>query len=260
MKIEEARGVMREYSPMVVTSHDRCENICAYCPYDVHAHERDFDTEGMAEQAAKADRQVLLACPGDPFGPSEYDAARTLQILSALRENRCSVAILTRFTRTATAQMEMFSSWPDRRIRVGTSISHPASWVSPLYEPGTSSQRDRMEFLSRLHDCGVQTWAEITPVFSEFPPLDAITMSLPFVDMYILTGNGKIMRKSMMDSAANLIRAAKKRLYVTKSARKYMSEILPEEEVPDHHYLPARPENGGEKNEMQKVRRRRCVL
>lgn len=250
--IYEPKGKAREYSPLALNVYSGgCEHQCDYCyckgigAWSEMPKARDL--RGLASDAEKANRQVLLSFMSDPYAPIERWCRNTRSALYVLAQHRCSVAILTKGGSICLDDIDAFQNWPDDRIKVGSTLTFVDPDKSKIHEPGAALPEDRLATLAALSNAGIKTWASIEPVIDPQESLAIIEASLPFVDAYKV---GKLNhRKNTTDwvrfgqSAVALIRAAKKTLYVKYDLRAAMPgfEFSTEECDPETVFLPDRP-------------------
>ncbi len=228
--IYEPRGKAREYSPLALNVYSGgCDHACTYCycgkinkgfgkPWTRDAKPRDLN--GLAKESAKASSQILLSFMGDPYCAAETQYRNTRLALGVLHQARCSVAILTKGGTRCLVDLPTFSSWPDRRIKIGATLTFNSSALSRLWEPGAADPGNRVEALRKLHEAGIKTWASIEPVIIASESLAIIEASLPYVDAYKVGRWNHDKRSNVIDwqafgiSAIEMIRKANKKLYV----------------------------------------------
>jgi len=175
---------------------------------------------GLDKEAAKAKSQILLCFMADPYCKAETRHRQTRQALSILGAHGCSVAILTKGGSRCLDDLATFRAWPDKRIKVGATLTFCRSSLSRQWEPGAADPGDRIHALQVLHDAGVRTWASIEPVIDPVESLDIIRASLPHVDAYKVGRWNHDARANSVDwpafgkAAVDMIRAAGKALYV----------------------------------------------
>jgi len=253
-------GMAREYSPLALNIYSGgCGHGCSYC-YCGHgsiwgnvAHPRNLRQNVLAADAAQAARQVLLSFLSDPYGPIEMAARHTLAALRVLHENRCTVAVLTKGGTRCLRDIELFRTWPDRRIQIGATLTFASASESRRYEPGAALPDERIEILAalraidKLSQVGVRTWASVEPVIDAAESLAIIERSLPYVDAYAI---GKLNHQasdvdwlSFGARAIAMIRETGKRVYVKHGLRWAMPgfEFRASECDPETIVLPDRP-------------------
>lgn len=250
--IYEPKGKAREYSPLALNVYTQgCDHQCTYCycasigRWGQDAKPRDLG--GLEIDAQSASRQVLLSFMSDPYCAANDIHRHTAKALGMLRRYECSVAILTKGGRRCLRDIDIFTGWPDRRIKVGATLTFHNAEKSKQYEPGAALPSNRIATLRFLKECGVQTWASIEPVIEHDESMAIIKESLPWVDAYKV---GKLNhRKSDVDwsafvvEAVETIRAASRKLYVKDDLRPFAPEgfLRPEECDPETVFLKDRP-------------------
>jgi len=254
--IYEPKGKAREYSPLALNVYSGgCDHACKYCYCSGIMREawgaipRPRDLAGLAREAAKASRQILLCFMADPYCAAEVQHGKTREALTVLREAGCSVAILTKGGSRCLRDMELFAGWPGGRVKVGATLTFNASALSREWEPGAADPGYRIEALRQLHAAGVKTWASIEPVIIPSESLAIIESSLPYVDAYKVGRWNHDARANAIDwpafgkAAVDMIRAAGKRLYVKVDLRPHFAPgyLRPEECDVDALTLPDRP-------------------
>jgi hypothetical protein len=141
----------------------------------------------------------------------------------------------------------MFADWPERRIKVGATLTFVSPRLSAEFEPGAAIPVDRIGALAALHAAGVETWASIEPVIDAYESLGAIEASLPYVEAYKV---GKLNYqatevdwRAFCVAAVTMIRAAGRSVYVKDDLRPFAPAgfLLQEECDPETVYLPDRP-------------------
>ena len=258
--IYEPKGKAREYSPLALNVYSGgCDHLCKYCYCsgimrgDWGAIPRPRDLAGLAREAAKASRQILLCFMADPYCAAEVQHGKTREALTVLREAGCSVAILTKGGSRCLRDMDLFDGWPGGRVKVGATLTFNASALSREWEPGAADPGDRIEALRQLHAAGVKTWASIEPVIIPSESLAIIESSLPYVDAYKVGRWNHDARANAIDwpafgkSSVDMIRAAGKRLYVKVDLRPHFPSgyLRQDEFAQDALTLPDRPEERG---------------
>jgi hypothetical protein len=196
---------------------------------------------GLAREAEKASRQILMCFVGDPYCAAEITHRKTREALGVLSAARCSVAILTKGGARCLGDLSIFRGWPECRIKVGATLTFLNAERSKLVEPGAASPMERIETLRQLHKAGIMTWASIEPVIDPAESLAVIRKSIPFVDAYKV---GKLNHaKSDTDwrafgiAAVEAIREAGRRLYVKDDLRAFMPDGFLREEECDSNGL-----------------------
>jgi DNA repair photolyase len=251
--IYEPKGKAREYSPLALNIYSGgCDHGCKYCY--CAAMQRGFGREwngnpiprnlsGLAKEAAKASRQILLCFVGDPYCAAEQTRRQTRSALAVLKSARCSVAILTKGGRRCLDDLDVFRDWPDGRIEVGATLTFVSRERSLDVEPGAATPGERLSVLDHLHQQGVKTWASIEPVIDADESLAVIKASLSCVDAYKV---GKLNhQKSAIDwkafcvKSVEMIRAAGRKLYVKNDLRPFAPSgfLRPEECNPETVFL-----------------------
>lgn len=253
----EPSGKAREYSPLALNVYSGgCDHGCRYCYCG--SMQRAFGREwnstpvprnltGLAAEAAKAARQIMLCFVGDPYCAAEQTHRNTRAALSILKSARCSVAILTKGGGRCLDDLDLFRSWPGGRIKIGATLTFFGKSTSAHYEPGAALPGDRLDTLRQLQLAGIHTWASIEPVIDSGESLAIIEASLPYVEAYKV---GKLNhQKSTIDwnafcvNAVEMIRKAGRKLYVKDDLRQFapVKFLYPEECSPETVFLPDRP-------------------
>lgn len=250
--IYEPKGKAREYSPLALNVYTGgCDHGCSYCycanimRWGLSPQPRNLAS--LANDAATAERQILLSFISDPYCASELKYRNTRKALGILSSAGCSVAILTKGGTRCLEDLNTFVAWPDGRVKVGATLTFASAKRSAQMEPGAASPEDRVEALRKLHNAGVKTWASIEPVIDASESLAIIEKSLPYVDGYKV---GKLNhRKSDVDwksfciSAVEMIRSAGRALYVKDDLREFATQgfLTPAECCNETLTLPDRP-------------------
>lgn len=257
--IYEPKGKAREYSPLALNIYSGgCDHACRYCYCaDMgRAFGREWtpvpvprDLSGLAREAAKASRQILMCFVGDPYCAADVQHGKTREALTVLRASGCTVAILTKGGTRCLRDLDLFRDWPGGRVKVGATLTFAQASKSREWEPGAAHPAERVEALRQLHDAGVKTWASIEPVIESEESLGIIWASLPYVDGYKVGRWNHDVRANAIDwpafgkAAVDMIRAAGKRLYVKVDLRPHFPAgyLRPEECEADALTLPERP-------------------
>jgi hypothetical protein len=250
--IYEPKGKAREYSPLALNIYTGgCDHGCEYCycrgigTWTLIPRPRNLT--GLAREAGRASRQILLCFMGDPYCAMEAVERRTREALEILRAARCSVAILTKGGTRCIVDVPLFDDWPDGRIKVGATLTFLSAARSAEVEPGAALPSDRIDALRILHERGIKTWASIEPVIDAAEALAVIKASLPYVDAYKV---GKLNhRKSVTDwrafgsAAVDMIRSADRSLYIKDDLRAFLPAgfLTPAECNPETVFLSDRP-------------------
>lgn len=234
--IYEPKGKAREYSPLALNVYSGgCDHACRYCycsgmqktfgrTWDRVPVPRDIS--GLAREAAKRSRQILISFIGDPYCEADIQHANTREALTILRTAGCSVAILTKGGKRCLRDLDLFLGWPGGRIKVGATLTFNAYALSREWEPGAADHENRIIALRELHAAGIKTWASIEPVIVSSESLAIIEASLPYVDAYKVGRWNHDKRANEIDwpafakQAINMIRVAGKALYVKIDLRK----------------------------------------
>lgn len=249
-------GKAREYSPLALNPYSGgCDHGCTYCycasiqrgNWGRTPHPRNL--KGLQKEAQKADKQILLSFISDPYNGLESQYRATRKALQTLSHAGCSVAILSKGGKRCLADLSLFTAWPEKRIKVGATLTFVTDKLRQEYEPGSCNTEERLDVLRELHNAGIQTWASIEPVIDAHESLAVIETSLEFVDGYKV---GKLNhRQSDTDwskfcmAAVSLIRSAGKKLYVKNDLRPFAPKgfLTPDECNCDYMCLPERPLN-----------------
>lgn len=256
--IYEPRGKAREYSPLALNLYSGgCDHECkyCYCASMQKAFGRQWggdpaprDLSGLAKEALKANRQILLSFVSDPYCLAEVKHCKTREALKVLLGASCSVAILTKGGSRCLRDLDLFAGWPDGRVKVGATLTSFGAGLQQEWEPGAASPSERVDALRELHDAGIKTWASIEPVIDPVESLAVIKASLPYVDAYKVGRWNHDARSNAIDwpafgkSAVDMIRSAGKRLYVKVDLQPHFSRgyLRPEECDMDSLSLPER--------------------
>lgn len=258
--IYEPTGKAREYSPLALNVYSGgCDHQCKYCYCSGimrgawGATPRPRNLAGLAREAAKASRQILMCFVGDPYCEADVQHGKTREALAVLREAGCSVAILTKGGARCLRDLDLFTGWPGGRVKVGATLTMFGAERSTEWEPGAADPVDRLSALRKLHEAGVKTWASIEPVIIPSESLAIIDASLPYCDAYKVGRWNHDARANSIDwsafgkAAVSMIRSAGKRLYVKADLRPHFltGYLRPEECNMDALTLPDRPEEKG---------------
>lgn len=250
-------GAAREYSPLALTIYtDGCDHACRYC-YCRELARRYGKTwgttpqprhlAGLEREAARRAEQILLSFVGDPYNAAEATHRNTRKALVILADAHCSVAVLTKGGTRCLEDLDLFTSWPGGRVKVGATLTFRSARKSREEEPGAPLPADRLEALAELHRAGVRTWASIEPVLEAAESLAAIKASLAHVDEYAV---GKLNHQESQEDlaafarqAVELIRGAGRGLYVKAALRPYLpvGYLTPAERDPDALVVSPRP-------------------
>jgi DNA repair photolyase len=232
--IYQPKGKAREYSPYALNIYSGgCDHACRYCYcHDImrgnwgkDAAERDLS--GLAAQAKKCGRQIMLSFISDPYCSADINYQSTRKALTILKEYGCSVAVLTKGGGRCLRDMDLFKEWPDKRIKVGATLTFWDSEKSAEWEPGAASPVDRVQTLRVLNQAGIETFVSIEPVIEPKESLACISNSLPFCGSYKVgkwnhdKRGQEIDWKSFGISAVEVLREAGKRIYVKKDLQPY---------------------------------------
>jgi len=203
----------------------------------------------LEKEAEYASKQILLSFMSDPYQPAEKEYRKTRKALEILKLCACSVAILTKGGLLAMRDLDLFESWPDRRVKIGATLTFVSNEKSLARESGAALPDERFEMLKRFHENGIETWASIEPVIDPDESIAAIQKTLPFVDGYKI---GKLNHKktdtdwrAFGEHAVRIVRSAKKKLYVKDDLRAEMKTFAfrPEECNPATMFLPERKDS-----------------
>ena len=253
------KGRAREYSPLALNIYGGgCDHACKYCycsgvlhgQWGTEAKQRNMCLSALRREARKASEQILLSFIADPYCSAELMYGNTKDALTVLRDEGCSVAILTKGGKRCLRDLGLFSSWPDGRIKTGATLTFLSESKSLQYEPGAAVPDDRLQALKDLHEAGVKTWVSIEPVIDPSESLAVIKASLPFTDSYKIGRWNHDSRSESTDWAAfacaavSLMRDSGKRFYIKDGLRSFLPEgfLTAEESCPDSLCLPCRPE------------------
>ena len=249
-------GKAREYSPLALNVYrGGCDHQCryCYCPSIMRgawsATPRPRDLSGLAREAARASRQILMCFVGDPYCAADVRAENTRSALVALRLARCSVAILSKGGMRCLRDLDLFRDWPGGRVKVGATLTFLTESLSREWEPGAAATLERLEALHQLRKAGIKTWASIEPVIDPVESLAVIDASLPYCDAYKVGRWNHDAQANAIDwpafgkAAVDMIRAAGRRLYVKADLRPHFPAgyLRPEECDMDALTLPDRP-------------------
>ena len=230
--IYEPKGKAREYSPLALNVYTGgCEHQCSYCfcrrifGKNWGTTPKPRDLTGLAREAAKADKQILLSFVGDPYCPAERVHRNTRKALGILRQAGCSVAILTKGGLRCLDDLDTFQARPGQRIKVGATLTFSSEARSREMEPGAAPPAERIEALATLYAAGVRTWASIEPVIDPDESLSVIERSLPYVVAYKIGKLNHIASdidwSAFCRQAVDLVRSAGRQLYVKADLRKF---------------------------------------
>ena len=255
MLIYEPKGKAREYSPLALNVYSGgCDHGCKYCycaniqrGWTKSPRTRELGT--LRREAINSSRQILLSFMADPYCKIELTEKATRKSLEILKGEECSVAILTKGGTRCLRDLDLFSEWPDGRIKIGATLTFVSKEKIKIWEPGAASFRERISALEELNDAGVNTWASIEPVIDPIESLSAIRESLFCVDAYKVGKWNHDKRASEINwrefgySAVELIRKAGKQLYVKKDLQPYFDDgyLVPSEIDMESMSLPDRP-------------------
>lgn len=231
------KGKAREYSPLALNVYSGgCDHGCKYCycsgimrgAWGTTPKPRSLN--GLARESCAANQQILLSFIADPYCAADVKHGLTRNALKVLSSSKCSVAILTKGGTRCLRDIDVFSSWPDGRIKVGATLTFSDPVKSSDWEPGAATPENRIEALRRLHSAGVKTWASIEPVIDPEESLSVIKSSLPYVDAYKVGRWNHDQRSSAINwlefgkAAVEIIRSAGKMVYVKDDLRRYFQD------------------------------------
>lgn len=246
--IYEPNGRAREYSPLALNVYvGGCPHGCGYCycrsigKWSDVAKPRNLS--GLEREAEKASQQILLSFMSDPYGPQELEYGNTRAALKILKAARCSVAILSKGGPRMVRDLETFASWPQRRIKVGATLTFFDEAKSIQHEPGAAMPMERLNALMWCKRANVKTWASVEPVIDCDEAYKIIEASLFAVDQYKIGVANHVKRNytpeqfsEFLVRAIELLRKNNKQVYVKIDTRKYApagfltsAEIMPQE-------------------------------
>lgn len=249
------KGKAREYSPYALNVYSGgCDHQCKYCycanimrgSWGDKARPRNIN--GLENEASKISRQILLCFMSDPYCAADIKHQQTRTALLALGRQSCSVAILTKGGTRCLRDLDLFTYWPDARIKIGATLTFVSSEKLAHWEPGAAKYEDRIAALETVHNAGVKTWASIEPVIEPDESLAAIERSLHCVDAYKIGKWNHAKEAKQIDwadfalRAVNMVRRAGKMLYVKDDLRPFLPDgYLTKQECDcDSLELPAR--------------------
>lgn len=254
--IYEPKGKAREYSPRALNIYSGgCDHGCKYCYCKQISYgkwgknPKPRDLEGLEKEACLETKQILLSFMADPYCQAEMTYRKTREALGILNVAKCSVAILTKGGTRCLEDLETFKKWPEKRIKVGATLTFASKNSSEEWEPGAASPKDRIEALKQLHLAGIKTWASIEPVIIPEESLEIIKAAIPFVDAFKVghwnhdKRAHEINWKDFGMKAIEIIRAARRKLYVKNDLRPFFPPgyLSAEECRQDGLNLPPRP-------------------
>ena len=249
-------GKAREYSPLALNVYSGgCDHGCKYC-YCAQVQRGNWGLipkprllKMIEKEAQMSKEQILLSFISDPYNGEEPKYKATHKIIKILKHAGCSVAILSKGGYRCLADIDLFKTWPDKRFKIGATLTFVNEGMSKEYEPGAALPSERIETLKNFYDNGIQTWASIEPVIDAKESLSVIEASLPFVNGYKV---GKLNHKksnvnwtTFCIDAVNLIRSAGRKLYVKNDLRPFapVGFLSVNESTADFMALPSRPDN-----------------
>jgi len=117
------------------------------------------------------ERTVLLSSVTDPYQPLERKYQLTRQILEQAVVNQTPISILTK-SNLVLRDLDLLSQLGC--CEVGMSFSTSEDQVRRVFEPRTSSIKQRLEALRRIKEAGIKTYAFLGPILPGLTNLEAM--------------------------------------------------------------------------------------
>lgn len=251
--IYEPKGKAREYSPLALNLYTNCDHNCAYCYVKALRLNRDdgpvkprtYIIESLRRDAPRFAHgpQVLISFLGDPYCQAEKQYRVTRQALEILGANNIPVALLTKGGTRSLMDLDILKTMP--RVKVGATLTFADPAKAKPHEPDSAPPADRFEALYELHKAGIRTWASLEPVIDFEETLEAVRMTVDFVDEYKLGRTNyyqtpeEINYPALAENVAAIVRAKGKALYFKEDLRRMLAPDFcrPEESDPDRFAL-----------------------
>jgi len=242
-KIYEPKGKAREYSPFALNYFKGCDHGCFYCyvprimktlnPDYVHS-DVSCSLSGIQKECERfrksknGEKQILLSFTGDPY--CGFETGQTREVLSALLDNQCHIAILTKNPMKALRDLDLISEFEN--IKVGTTLTCLDDSDSKKCEPGAPTGIERIEGLKLFSECGIKTWVSFEPVLYPEQTLKMIEIVSEFIDHIKIGKLNNHPREKEIDWKAFLMDAVKLsrnlglKFYVKNDLARFGNELM----------------------------------
>ncbi|MCL2168640.1 MAG: hypothetical protein FWB74_01280 [Defluviitaleaceae bacterium] len=244
--IYEPSGAAREYSPYACNLYIGCSHGCQYCyaPRVLQRRNEDFfgtpsprrDVLRLLEKDLKAktyDKQIMLSFIGDLYCDTADGGKTSRAALEILNAYKAPVAVLSKGGEKMLRDVDVFQAFGGR-IAVGTTLTFMDEDKSRQWEPGATLPKERLEALKELKNAGIKTFVSFEPVLEISESLKLIERTL-HDDSVVYYKIGKLNNFRGLDkgmdwqgflrNALEMIRPAKKELYIKKSLRELAPDI-----------------------------------
>lgn len=196
--IYEPKGAAGEYARYACTVYKGCEHRCRYCfAPDVMRQTRDAFhgtvyprsgvVEGVAREAPrlkaklKPGERVFLSFISDPYPGIEAVSCTTRRVLIVLKDAGIPVAILSKAGIRSTADFDLLKQMD---AEYGQSLVWASDAMRQHWEPMAASVESRIEAFKMAKAAGLRTMVSVEPVIDPDQALGAMTLMLPYVDVF----------------------------------------------------------------------------
>jgi DNA repair photolyase len=179
------------------------------------------------------EKQILLSFIGDVYSKSTDDNMTTRYALEILNKYKAPVAVLSKGGSKMLRDLDVFKAFEDR-IMVGTTLTFLDETKSKEWEPGAALPQDRLHTLQELKKADVKTMASFEPCIEPAESLKLIEKTLEDdsvthykigkVNNYKGYGND-FDWNGYLTQVLELLRPAKKEIYVKRSLRKFAPNV-----------------------------------
>lgn len=257
MPIYEPRGRARDDSPRAFNIYTGCDHKCKYCYAPaVFMKKRDdwfakevFPRKTLLDELKNdipknknLEWQVLYCFTCDPYQSANGKYKMTRLCLQQFLKYRIPVAILSKGGGRILQDVDMFKQFGEH-IKIGQTLTFADNDKSLEWEPGAAIPKDRIETAKILQKSNIKTFASIEPVIEPKESIKIIEKTLPYIDEYRV---GKLNKfkgmdkqtdwKQFLKTVVDMIRNAKKKLYIKTDLADYYNEYLTKEEMDRDKY------------------------
>jgi DNA repair photolyase len=240
MTIYEPRGRAAEYSLLGLNLYRGCPGRCFYCyvPGILKMDREAFHKEakprpGVLDHLGKNARhyygdrrRVLLSFTSDPYNPIEADEKVTRMALRLLRFNNVPFQILTKNSKLARRDFDLYRPELDAFAVTMTSVR---DWERDKWEPATDDPIKRMDALATAHERGIFTWISLEPVIDTEQSLEVIRQTHDYCDHYKIGTLNHVDCKTTPEQwryfanrAVDLCTAYRRTYYLKKDLRRFV--------------------------------------